>query len=291
MKNTKTNTSYPQISVDIGELSLNIFRVGKSPLIKAFDGPPNHHHIRATHTHFTYEIFFVTSGSLKLVTTNSIMEYKSSVLIIPPKTKHVSVPTGGESYCLLFSFNGNPSIAEQLNQGICELPMNEEIAFYIKKFTESTLENTYSSTVNVKHLAALIFNNVFNNLSSTDLKICNNKKHASQHINAIETYINSHITNSTSKKLALADVAKNVYLSPKQVSRIIVNEYGCTFSNLITEKRLVVAEAMLKNTDVKVSEIANQTFFGSEKYFYRVFKSKYGMSPLKYRKEIRILEK
>lgn len=291
MKNTKTNTSYPQISVDIGDLSLNIFRVGQTPLIKAFDGPPSYHHIKATHTHFTYEIFFVTSGSLKLVTDNSIMEYKSSVLIIPPKIKHVSVPTGGESYCLLFSFNENPGIEEQLNQGICELPMNEEIAFYIKKFTEKTLKNTRSAEIDVKHLAALIFNNVFYNLKSTASKIHTNKKHASEHINAIETYINSHITNSTSKKLALADVAKNVYLSPKQVSRIIVNEYGCTFSNLITEKRLVVAEAMLKNTDVKVSEIANQTFFGSEKYFYRVFKAKYGMSPLKYRKEIRILEK
>jgi len=42
---------------------------------------------------------------------------------------------------------------------------------------------------------------------------------------------------------------------------------------------------------MKIAEIANQIFCGSETYFYSLFKAKYGISPLKYRKEIRILEK
>ncbi len=45
-----------------------------------------------------------------------------------------------------------------------------------------------------------------------------------------------------------------------------------------------LAELLLKNTELKISEISLQSCLGSENYFYQVFKKKYGMSPLKYRK-------
>jgi len=78
-------------------------------------------------------------------------------------------------------------------------------------------------------------------------------------------------------------VANNIFLSEKQISRIIEKEYKCTFSELLTEKRLAIAEVLLKTTDMKISDIAAQAFYGTETYFYTIFKNKYGMSPLKYR--------
>ena len=287
MENIKFNTSRAPISVEVANLSLNVFRVGASPRIKPNDGFLSKDRMKTTHTHFTFEVFFITSGTLKLVTDHDATEYKSSVLIIPPKLKHFSAPIGGESYCLLISFNGSSDIEEQLKKGICELPMTDDIALYIKKFTEKSLEGSASAEADVIHLAALIFNNVFSNLKHANIKIHSKKKHLSKHINAIESYINNNIYT----KLTLTSVAKHVFLSPKQVSRIIEKEYGCSFSNLITEKRLAIAAVMLKNSDMKIAEIANQIFCGSETYFYTLFKAKYGITPLKYRKEIRILDK
>lgn len=287
MENTKINTSRTPIKVDVAGLSLNVFRVGSSPLIKSNNAPLTNDNMKATHTHFTFEVFFITSGTLTLVTDHDATEYQNCVLIIPPKLKHFSAPAGGESYCLLVSFNGDTSIEEQLNKGVCELPITDDIIFYIKKFTEKSLENSVSAETDATYLAALIFNNIFSNLKSANIKIHNKKKHSSKHINTIESYINNNIYT----KLTLTNVAKNVFLSPKQVSRIIEKEYGCSFSSLITEKRLAIATVMLKNSDMKIAEIANQIFCGSETYFYSLFKAKYGISPLKYRKEIRILEK
>lgn len=287
MENSKINTSRTPIKVDVAGLSLNVFRVGSSPLIKSSDAPLNNDNMKATHTHFTFEVFFITSGTLTLVTDHDATQYKRCVLIIPPKLKHFSAPTGGESYCLLVSFNGDTSIEEQLNKGVCELPITDDIIFYIKKFTEKSLKNSTSAETDATYLAALIFNNIFSDLKSANIKIHNKKKHSSKHINTIESYINNNIYT----KLTLTSVAKNVFLSPKQVSRIIEKEYGCSFSSLITEKRLAIAAVMLKNSDMKIAEIANQIFCGSETYFYSLFKAKYGISPLKYRKEIRILEK
>lgn len=267
-------------------MRLNVFRVGTSPRLKTAKGAANDIHMTDTHTHFTYEVLFITSGKLKLVTDRYITEYTKSILIVPPQTKHFTVPIGGESYCLLFSFEKNARFEEQLNQGVCELPMSDEIAFYIKTFTEKSIDTSAFAEEDAKHLAALIFNNILVHLKSNNLETQNISKHTSKHINIIEGYINNNIYN----KFTLSDIAEHMFLSPTQISRIIKKEYGCSFSALVTEKRLAIAAVMLKNTDMKISEIANQTFC-TEKYFYNMFKAKYGMSPLKYRKEIRILEK
>lgn len=282
MENSIKKPLSAAINIDIGNLSLNVFCVGESPFLKSSSDSPNQNHIRATHSHFAYEVFFITSGRLKLLTDHDTKEYQSSILIIPPKIKHISVPIGGESYCLLFSFDGDSRFEEQLNQGVCELPITEDVAFYIKKFTEKVTLNTSFAKTDQNHLAALIFNNIFAKLKVEKAKVHNNKKHTSKHINAIDNYINKNILS----KITLASVAEKVYLSAKQVSRIIESEYGCSFCTLITEKRLGTAAVMLKNTNLKISEIANQTFCGNEKYFYKVFKAKYGLSPLKYRNQV-----
>jgi AraC-like DNA-binding protein/mannose-6-phosphate isomerase-like protein (cupin superfamily) len=287
MENLKMNVSHTMIKVDVAGLSLNVFRVGSSPRIRSINAPLSNDYMKTTHTHFTFEVFFVTSGSLTLVTDHDTTEYKSCVLIIPPKLKHFSAPTGGESYCLLVSFNGETSMEEQLSKGVCELPITDDIIFYIKKFTEKSLENSSVAEIDATHLAALIFNDLFSDLKAANIRIHSKKKNASKHINAIEAYINNHIRT----KLTLTSVAKNVFLSPRQVSRIIEKEYGCSFSKLITEKKLAIAAVMLKNSDMKIAEIANQIFCGSETYFYSLFKAKYGVSPLKYRKEMRIFGK
>lgn len=282
MENVNNNVSRSPIKIDVAGCNLNVFRVGASPLIKA-DGGLLNNDMKGTHTHFTFEVFFVTSGTLTLITDTYTTKYNNSVIIIPPKLKHFTKPSG-ESYCLLFAFNGDSYLEKQLNTGICELPITEDIAFYIKKFTEKSLINTSFAEIDSIHLAWLIFNNVFSNLNNANIKNNNKKKKISIHINAIESYINNNIYN----KITLTEVAKNVFLSPKQVARIIKNEYNCSFSTLITEKRLDIATVMLKNTDMQIADIANQIFGDSETYFYKLFKNKYGFSPLKYRKELRV---
>ena len=141
---------------------------------------------------------------------------------------------------------------------------------------------------NHDNLILKIFINKTGNFNSNKTRKINRYPNIKEYLDVI---IKSYINNNIYVKLTLSDVAKHMYLSPKQVSRIIEKEYGCTFSNLITEKRLAVAAVMLKNTDLKISEIAAQTFYGTETYFYSLFKSKYGISPLKYRQEVRILDK
>ena len=56
------------------------------------------------------------------------------------------------------------------------------------------------------------------------------------------------------------------------------------FSQLLAQKRVGAAEMLLKNSNLKVSEIAERVSPGAEHYFFASFKKITGMSPLQYRK-------
>lgn len=53
---------------------------------------------------------------------------------------------------------------------------------------------------------------------------------------------------------------------------------------VIADRRLTVAALMLKNTGKSVSEIAEETGFNTECRFFSLFRQKYGVTPLVYRK-------
>ena len=100
---TKKNTQ--ALDITVFGMSLKVFRIGQTPGIKYLDtAVRNPADIKSIHSHFTYEVFFVTEGELELVTERESRIYERKILIIPPKIRHYSVPSGAGSYCLLFSF-------------------------------------------------------------------------------------------------------------------------------------------------------------------------------------------
>lgn len=268
---------YPPFSISIGSWSVRVFRVNTSPRLRV----SSRRELQAKwlHTHFAYEVFFVVDGKLELLTEQGSREFSDSVVIIPPHLSHISIPEA-ESYCLLFSFDGSASIDRWLERGICSLPMTAEMAFYIRQLTRKTLEGTQESEWAAEHLASLIFLELLHAVKPEHQSLPTGK---SRHINAIDTCINRQL----SEKLTLEAVADQVHLSPKQVSRILRQEYGSSFHQLLQNKRLANAVSLLKNTDMPIERIAVATFGASSNYFYAVFREKYGMTPLRYRKELR----
>ena len=240
------------------------------------------------HTHFTYEVFFVTEGSLSLTVEKSTEVYERKILIVPPKTKHCSMPTKRGNYCLLFAFDGSSrpnrrqQFLEQLLQRPCCVDLTEDMAFYIRKLTLKNCCCTDPvSRQETVHLASLLFYELFSCLLPPEQVQPNLEKSNARHIFAIETYINSH----PNQKILLADVAKAVSLSTRQVSRIILKEYNCSLSQLVLEKRLSAAEQLIRNSRLPIEHIALQSGIGSPNYFFSLFKKHYGVSPLQYRKQ------
>ena len=282
--NTKRITSQ---LIRLGKIGIKVYVTGDTPRIRkgrfSAETPKN---LKGIHTHFTYEIFFVTTGKLKLVTEDFSKTYEQSVLIIPPHMKHYSFPDSESCFCLLFSFEEPAAAAEliqQLEERITEFPITEEITFYIRNLASKSALATQTAERDCNFLTALLFDEILEKLTPSKADSQSFGNTASEHISAIERFINSNI----GRKITLSDVARQVFLSTKQISRIIEKEYGTSFSQLVTDKRLARAEMLLKNTDMKIAEIAEETFPGTETYFFTLFKKKYSMTPLQYRKELR----
>lgn len=78
-------------------------------------------------------------------------------------------------------------------------------------------------------------------------------------------------------------VADKLGLNMEYFCRLFKSETGSTFVTYLTEHRLKVAETLLKNTDMKVSEIASAVGYDNLSYFSRLFKKKVGANPYSYR--------
>ena len=93
-------------------------------------------------------------------------------------------------------------------------------------------------------------------------------------------YISTH----TNQSLSVSDVANAVGKSRSHISRQFKQELGFNLSDFIMRRKLEEGKSLLTFTDKSISEISEYLCFSSQAYFQNVFKKKYGMTPLEYRK-------
>ncbi|XOK64378.1 response regulator [Paenibacillus elgii] len=95
-------------------------------------------------------------------------------------------------------------------------------------------------------------------------------------------YIDSHYMEDLSLEL----VAGRFFFSPNYLSSFFKNHLGMTFSKYLSHIRLKKAVELLKSTDMKVYEIASRVGFKDDKYFFRVFRGRFGLTPDEYRRNL-----
>ena len=73
-------------------------------------------------------------------------------------------------------------------------------------------------------------------------------------------------------------------LPAEQLSAILKEEVGSTFKGYLTDLRLSEATRALGETDLQVTEIAFRVGFGNVSHFNRVFKERFEITPVEFRK-------
>jgi AraC-like DNA-binding protein len=89
--------------------------------------------------------------------------------------------------------------------------------------------------------------------------------------------------NLTSGELTLTGTAEAAFLSPNYLAHLIRKETGSTFTELVTERRIALAQSLLAHTTRRIADIAHDVGFRDEGYFSRRFRACVGMSPKDYR--------
>jgi len=94
-------------------------------------------------------------------------------------------------------------------------------------------------------------------------------------------YMDTHFSEET---ISLDKVAQKVNISPNYFSAMFSQEVGQTFVEYLTGRRIAEAKRMLRQTDMRSSEIAFAVGFRDSHYFSFVFKKVAGCTPSEYRK-------
>lgn len=98
-------------------------------------------------------------------------------------------------------------------------------------------------------------------------------------VNAVRDYINTMYA----EPVGLAEASRHVGRNPSYISRLVREHTGKSFTQLLTDKRMAEAKRLLKETSLKINEVAERTGYTNVRYFTRVFKATMNMSANDYR--------
>ena len=84
---------------------------------------------------------------------------------------------------------------------------------------------------------------------------------------------------------SLKGLAKFLGYSLGYTANLVNENFGISLKKLVQEKRLNYSCKLLKETELSISEIICAVGYENESFFRKMFKEKFGLSPLNYRKK------
>ena len=95
-------------------------------------------------------------------------------------------------------------------------------------------------------------------------------------------YVEQNFCDNT---LSLKQISETFGMHESYISNVFKNALGENLSVYIERLRIEKAREMVKNTDMKVQEIAEAVGYTSDASFRRAFKKIIGVSPVEYREQ------
>ena len=184
-------------------------------------------------------------------------------------------------------------IEEFMIQIACEEYEAEEIRHGVLKlvsrmidFTKEIDQNVYESLQKENYLKDVFLAYTRTEIRQILLKvaelICSRKKKegiSNYTINRTLEYIRTHYKEG----ISLEKTAEVMNITPEYLSMLFKREMGMNFSVFLKEFRISHAKRLLKGTDMKIYEVAQECGYSNSNYFTKVFKEVTGSSPAEYR--------
>ena len=95
----------------------------------------------------------------------------------------------------------------------------------------------------------------------------------------VERYVQRYFRS----EISLKAVAEHFYINPIYLGQLFRKRFGAYFNDYVNNLRIDEAERLLKDTDLKVREIAERVGYSDPDYFIRKFRKLRGKNPTQYR--------
>ena len=89
------------------------------------------------------------------------------------------------------------------------------------------------------------------------------------------------------KTVSVAELSKRLCTNSSYISRYMNNELGTTFYDYVNRRRTEHAKTLLRETDMKIEAVGDESGFNSVMSFRRAFTAYEGMTPGEYRERAR----
>lgn len=251
-----------------------------------------------THWHTALEIISPVEGGYTVTIRDTKYELSpGDIIMIPPGELHsIQAPKEGERFVFLFDLSSFGSLRGFSGiQSILASPQHIKRSTYPNIYDDVyqiliRMRNEYFNKNEFSELSiyALLLNlfvklgtNHLNNINMfPNMRVYKQKEYTDKFTSVMD-YIDSHYT----EDLNLDDIADSIGFSKYHFSRLFKQYTGYTFCAYITHRRIKVAEELLEQPELSITEIALQSGFPSISTFNRVFKQMKNCTPSEYREK------
>lgn len=101
----------------------------------------------------------------------------------------------------------------------------------------------------------------------------------------ISDYIKDYVSIHYSSEHLLKEIAERTNYSPNYLCTAFKKDTGILFKEFLQRIRISVAANMLLNTSLSIEEISNSVGYKDAKYFSKVFKKIFNITPASYRRQ------
>ncbi|WP_082651899.1 response regulator transcription factor [Gorillibacterium timonense] len=102
-------------------------------------------------------------------------------------------------------------------------------------------------------------------------------------IQKIRAYIDAHYQ----ENISLKSIARAFYLNPVYLGQLFKKTYGVYFNDYLLQLRIAAAKKLLRQTDRRIYEVAEQVGFGNADYFVTQFEKLEHLTPSEYRNRLK----
>lgn len=236
------------------------------------------------HTHSSYEIFYLISGTRKYFINDKYFLLKAGdIACIPTNAPHKTGGDSGQRFLINFSKAFIDSFLTNDGKAIF-------LSFFDKLFLRPTTEmqnvileefnaiNTAYVKKDITTITAHLFRLFF--LLNDCPAVQNDNSFAIKQLHGAMQYIQNNFEHIN----CLDDVAKALFVSKFYLCRLFSKYLEISFNDYLTQVRLKNAKYFLRHSNFSISEIALKCGFNSSAYFGAVFKKQFNLTPLQFRK-------
>lgn len=246
------------------------------------------------HWHYDYELVLVLKGSitLKLWPDTCIID-EGNIVLINSKAVHAISEVKGDNICLIIQIkqelfenwkDKNQKNQFYLNSTLDLVKPKVSYDIFIRTAAQIGLKCFEDSLVSYNRVQALLYTLVADIFEFTqyDIKQYADRNTTDEEADTLLRIIEYVESNYLNEKIS-DEILRYVGMSEKTLYRFLKSHTNLTLKELITSIKIEKTLHMLSRTEKPISIIAQECGFGTDKTFYRIFKSEFGITPKEYR--------